>query len=55
LALNENLQQDFLTFTKAAIASRQYEMDLNAFFEECSIKIPEVINEQMHIIDGSDL
>lgn len=47
----ENLQQDFLTFTKAATASRQYEMDLNAFFEECSIKIPEVTDEQMHIID----
>lgn len=36
----EEIQRDFLKFSKSAEASRQHEKDLNAFFEACTIKVP---------------
>ncbi|CAL1682466.1 unnamed protein product [Lasius platythorax] len=47
----EEIQRDFLKFSKSAEVSRQHEKDLNAFFKACTIKVPQVTNMQMHIID----
>lgn len=45
------MEQNFLEFSKAIAVSRQYEKDLNAFFETCAIKVPQVTDNQMYSID----
>lgn len=47
----EKMEQNFLEFSKAIAVSRQYEKDLNAFFETCAIKVPQVTDNQMYSID----
>lgn len=47
----EKMEHNFLEFSKAIAVSRQYEKDLNTFFETCAIKVPQVTDNQMHSID----
>ncbi|XP_036144197.1 uncharacterized protein LOC118647293 isoform X3 [Monomorium pharaonis] len=47
----KKIEHNFLEFSKAIGISRQHEKDLNAFFETCAIKIPQVSDNQMHSID----
>ncbi|XP_026824274.1 uncharacterized protein LOC113561682 [Ooceraea biroi] len=47
----ENIKDDFLQYSKTLAIARQREENLNAFFETCSIHVPQVTDDQMHSID----